>query len=194
MIKPRFSQHYEAIRSRIKRLPRLLPAEVENLSYSDAVRLVKLFKDGIRNDKFHLKELKPATVKAKIRMDYAAPTHPLFGESYKRERFNNMMEIIRSETRWIVRPKKKDHFKANIPLEVLFDVHEYGATIQGNAFGHPTVIRIPPRPAFRLAYEKLLAEKQKGDDAAKLQERIARYIMTGQWEASKRVQFKDTGT
>jgi hypothetical protein len=173
----------------MKRLPRLLTAEVENLSYADAVRLIYLFKNGIRNRKFfQLDNLKPATIRGKQRADYVAPTHPLFGDSYKKERFNNMMEITKENTRWIVRPKNKDHFKAKIPLSVLFDVHEYGATIQRGAI----TIRIPPRPAFRYAYNVLVREKEKNDPAEKLRERIAKYINTGEWTATKRIVLKDT--
>ena len=192
MIKPVFSSHFEAVKSRLKRLPKLLTSEVENLSYADAVRLIYLFKDGIRNERFSLKALKPNTVKSKISAGYAEPTHPLFGESYKKELFNNMMEVVREKTRWVVRPKNKDHFKAKIKLDILFDVHEYGATIQGNTFGHPSVIRIPPRPAFRYAYDKLLLEKLKSDDALKLRDRIVRYIVDGTWNATSRQKLKET--
>jgi len=205
MVKPVYSQHFEAVRSRIKRLPQLLQAEVENLSYNDAVRLVELFKDGIKKRNFHtpLKQLKPDTIKSKERRNYVSPENPLYGTFRYKNRFNNMMGIFRDGQRWIVKPrdgkyhprKNKDGeaVESTLTLAQMFDVHEYGATIAGKTrSGTAMRIRIPPRPAFRYAYNILMREKARNDDAEKLREKIRVYIDTGRWKSAARRNLKDT--
>jgi hypothetical protein len=193
MVKAKFSDHYEAVRSRIRRLPVLLQSEVENLSYNDAVHLIELFKEGIKAREFKLKPLRPATINSKRRRGYTKPDTPLYGTNRRKNRYNNMMEIIKDGNRWIVRPRKQKHWHASIGLDVMFDVHEYGATIMGKSrSGTPVRIRIPPRPAFRYAYNKMLREKALQEQAGKLQEKIVQYIKTGSWKAQKRRNLKDT--
>lgn len=188
----KFSNHYEAVRSRIKRLPVLLQAEVENLGYNDAVHLVELFKTGIKRSEFNLKPLKPATIARKERANYTSPETPLYGTNRRKNRYNNMLEIVRTGQRWIVRPRKEKHWHASIGLDVMFDVHEYGATIMGKTRdGKPVRIRIPPRPAFRYAYNRMMREKAAQDQAEKLREKIVHYIKTGNWKAQRRMNAKD---
>lgn len=188
----KFSDSYEAKRSRVRRLPQLLMHELEAQALKDAEELVSLFKQGIRRHEYPLKALKPETIERKTRAGYASPSTPLFGTSRRKNRYNNMLEIVKIGRRWIVRPRKEKHWHASIGLDVMFDVHEYGATINGKARDGSTVrIRIPPRPAFRLAYNRFLRERLQKDPSAQMQKKVIEYINRGNWRAQKRQQRKN---
>lgn len=192
MITVQFSSHFEAMRSRMRRLPKLMDAELEASALRDAEELIRLFKDGIKKSEYQIKALKPATIEAKTRKNYPSPETPLYGTARRKNRYNNMLEIIKRERRYIVRPRKEKHWHASIGLDVMFDVHEYGATINGKApDGSSVRIRIPPRPVFRLAYNRFLREKLKHDDSAMLREKIVQYIKRGNWRAQKKQQRKN---
>ena len=187
MVRAQFSQSYEAVRSRIRRLPELYQESLEALQKRDADRLVELFRDGILQGQLRLTPLSPVTVTEKTRKGYSYPTRPLVGKGASDlNSYANMMVVTEERRgrgkRWIVTPKDEDHHEADLSLEALFRIHEFGATIH-SASGPP--IRIPPRPAFRYAFRRLMRERARRDDSQAVQEAIARYVRRGDRRALK---------
>jgi hypothetical protein len=187
-----YSQNYEAVRSRVRRLPQMYEDMVVAIQKSDANRLVSLFHLGIIDRKLRLEKLKPRTIAVKSRRGFPEPTHPLYAAGdLMDDSYANMMEVSeekvgQSGKRWTVRPRDAKHHEADLPLRALFIVHEYGTTIT-NGFGRGIFIRIPPRPAFRYAFRRLMNERKARDDSSLVRAAIARFIRRGDRAAYKKI-------
>jgi hypothetical protein len=198
MVKPKFSPNYWAVRKRIQRLPRLVIGQMKAKAKHDAQRVIEVFQDGISQQNLRLQRLKPATIKKKAERGWMQPTTPLYGIGFDDSNtYVNMLEVVNvGDRKWAVRPKKGLHRidpdepqKKRIPLKVLFDVHEYGATIT-NGFGRGIFIRIPPRPALRYSYRRYMAMRMKEDPSVKVRVAIAKYVQEGDASALARIEKK----
>jgi hypothetical protein len=139
----------EAIKKRIQRLPKKIGDTLETSSKKDALRFIKNYRDGIRNNTFGLEALKPETITRKRKRHYSRPESPLYGLGMDGTRtYTSGIRPYKTKKGWRVRVINIKHHSADVSVETLFHVHEYGA-----------VIRIPARPAFKRAYEKTLNEK-----------------------------------
>ena len=186
-----WSTSNSAIASRIRRLPKMATDLIEASAKHDAEALVKTFHDGIKGRKLGLLPLKDATISRKEAMGLDRPESPLYGlgDDFIEGTYSNMMEVTRDQSarRFVVRPKDGYHYRLvakkdgqgvvrdKIKLRDLFIVHEYGTTIS-NGFGRGILIRIPPRPAFRYAYDKLMDQKRRRDPAKEVRKAIASYV------------------
>lgn len=200
MVKAKFSKHYEAVRSRVRRLPKLMIKQMEAHARKDANAVIKEFRDGISNDGLMLRRLRPLTIESKTRRGLGEPTFPLYALGLGNSRsYVNMLHVKKVGDRmYVVRPRPGYHHgkrwpgdqaKKQIKLKDLFDVHEYGAVIN-NAFGRGIVVRIPPRPALRFAYKKYIRRRAREDPAVAVRVAIAKYIRAGDTVALKRIEAK----
>jgi hypothetical protein len=114
------------------------------------------------------------------------PESPLYGagDSKKKNSYSGMMRIFEKGNRFTVSPSKRAyHWKRGpngekIKLSFLFTIHEYGCLIE-NGFGKGILIRIPARPALRLSYEALVAEKIGRMRPKEIRSAIYAYVVGG---------------
>jgi hypothetical protein len=203
------SPEYWAIRKRIQRLPKMATDLIKTSAKRDAELLVKEFHDGIKKDKFGLLPLKDRTISRKEALGLSQPETPLYGlgDDFVQGTYCNMMEVIEEPAKrmYLVKPrdgyhyslkKDKDGFvigKDKIKLADLFIVHEYGCTIN-NGFGRGIFIRIPPRPALRLAFDSVLKSKARKEPADEVRKAIREYIKTGNESAMRKIAEREKGS
>jgi hypothetical protein len=194
MIRAEFSQSYSAKRARIARLPKLYAKAAEAGARYMAEELVRNFHDGIVDDTLGLEPLRPRTVSRKGALGYDEPGTPLYGmgDAESERSYANMMRISRKGTKFVVRPSRALHWSKKVPLSTMFRVHEYGATIT-DGFGKGIFIRIPPRPAFRYAYDKLMRRLERRDPAAEVRAAARRFVADGDAAAFREIERRSTG-
>ncbi len=185
MVKVRFSQNYWAKRKRIQRLPKLLAGIADTTTKKDAIGLIRVFREGIKNNSFRLKSLQPATVARKRSRGLPKPKTPLyaFGELEDKS-YINMMRIRRLKKGYRVAQSWAKHHESELKLKDLFIVHEYGTVIIKK---DGTVIRIPPRPAFSYAFRRYMAQRKKADETMEVRRAITRFVQTGKQDLMRKI-------
>jgi hypothetical protein len=190
MIDVRYSITFEAKRSRIRRLPRLVPPVLDSSLKRDAQGVIKEFQQGIIKNDLRLEPLKLSTIKRKRSHGAKKPENPLYDLGIDDPRsYVEMMKIVKLKNGYRVRPSSKKHHTSDLKLKDLFDVHEFGATIN-----HPNgVIRIPPRSAFFLAYRRYMNKRRKMEPkpAVEVKRAITRFINEGKEATFKRIREKE---
>jgi len=182
-----FSQKYKAVQARIRKVPRLAEDVASLMRKGDAYDLVMYWRNGIKNKGLRLATLKPATVARKRKLGYPNPTAPLYGlgESAP-DTYVKGMRVWRKKNGWTVHMMRRRHVKADVTLDVLFQVHEHGAVIDtGKA-----VVRIPARPAMRRAYEKVIRDVQARDPNALMQKACGEFLRGARQEAYAKVRAR----
>ena len=176
MVELRFSDNYEAVKSRIRRLPKFVEDSVDTFTKKDAAGVIEAFQDGIREDSFGFERLKPETIEAKRRKGFTQPATPLYGEGDTNPKsYINMFRIRRLRNGYRVYARWAKH-RSGLPLRDLFIVHERGMLISGKG---GAVIRIPPRPAFNRAFARYLERRMAAENVEKVQQAMIRYVETG---------------
>jgi len=193
----RFNNSYRAKKRRIQELPTMMNNIMYGLRKKDAALLISYFHSGIKNEKFSLLRLHPFTVERKEGFGYKLPETPLYGkgDDAKLKAYVNMLRMRKIHNGWKVFGSLGRHHKSNLTLRHLLNIHEAGITIKVTAkmrkFLHraglhlkadTTVIRIPPRPAFKMACDKIERTIKNRNDAAKIKKEIATYIKYGRSE------------
>jgi hypothetical protein len=180
----KYSTTYAAQMARIRRLPQKYDEVIRGALLRDARGIVQEFRDGILHKTFRLTPLKPATIDRKASKGAEHPTFPLYDVGPGDERsYVNMMVVSKVKNGYVVRPNPRAlHHSRKIKLKDLFVVHEYGATIKQWRGGKLILIRIPPRPAFELAYARYMRKRSKMEPAPakEVKRAITEYITTGQ--------------
>lgn len=185
-----FSKTYDAKRKRIDRLPRLVRDTVETLALKDALAVVIAYQDGIKRNNFRLDKLHPFSESRKIEAGYDRPKAPLYGAGDSLERtLYNSLEIKKDGDRYRLRFSRKKHHSSKLTLFQLHRIHEEGALIRVTekmrAFLHfiglhlspnTRIIRIPPRPAFRKAVNRMLRKKKKRENTKQVKKAIQAVI------------------
>lgn len=202
MVKQKLAVTKSAIYKRIQRLPKFALDAIENCAKGKAESLTTLFHDGIKENTLGLLPLKDTTIDTKEAMGFEQPDTPLYGLGDDADNsYANMMDVVKDEAgkRWTVKPRDAKHqiqlpdgsvVDSNFMLKDLFKVHEYGCTIT-NGFGKGIFIRIPPRPAFRYAYEKLMLLISKKDPAKKVRDAVTRFVRSGDEKALELIRERD---
>lgn len=176
MARVQYSQTYEAKRSRIRRLPRLAEQSMFAYSKRDAHGVVETFRDGIARDSFRLARLADSTIRAKRRRGYRRPATPLFGLGTGGSKtYLNMMQVTPERNGYRVRPRRARHHESGLTLRELFNVHEFGAVVQARG----RTIRIPPRPAFEMAYRRYLRRRRAEEPAEEVRRAMIEYVNAG---------------
>jgi hypothetical protein len=178
----KLSDKAKNIKRRLKNLPKIVGDKLKSTAKTWAYMVVKEFKDGINKGSFKLEPLKDGTIVRKKAMGYPKPSRPLYGLGEGDRSYQNCLIVVQRGKAFSVEPSKKYHHSAKnkgkkVKLDLLFKVHEYGARIK-NAFGKGIVVTIPPRPARRLAYEKVLLKLAKREVPAARKE-ILNYVKKG---------------
>lgn len=191
MVGFRFSDNYEAVKSRIRRLPKLIEDSADTFTKKDAVGVIEAFQDGIREDGLNLEQLQPQTVIAKQREGFTQPETPLYGEGdANRNSYINMFGIRKIKKGYRVYARWARH-RSGLPLRDLFLIHERGALIGGPG---GAVIRIPPRPAFNRAFARYLEKRLEAENVEAVQEAIRQYLETGVDAQFREIIAKDRET
>jgi hypothetical protein len=182
MAKDGFSMNTEVVRSRLRRLPKLIDDHMDAFSKRDAEDFIKNFRAGLRNNAFRLEPLRPETMRCKKRQGYSRPASPLYGLGLEGTRtYTSSVHIYKIKQGWRVNVLDVKHHEADVSVKTLFHIHEHGVVINtGKA-----VIRIPARPAFRRAYEQTLAQHRDKEASAAVLEAITA-AMNGRGTDSKR--------
>lgn len=176
-VKMKLSSNMQAVEQRIKKLPEYGTASVKTHVKGQALELIKEFKKGISEESFGLAPLKPATVSAKSRRGYSQPSTPLLGKGLK-DKYKSYVSSLRLrelKKGYKVAPSVGRHWSGKISLKQLFMIHEHGCTIKRGE----TLIRIPARPAFLLAYQKVMANRRKIDFSKKVRRAMTEYVNRG---------------
>ena len=168
-----FSTSYAAKKARIRRLPRFLGNYVRTQAKRDAVGVVKEFQEGIGKNTFNLVRLKSNTIRQKKKKGYRRPATPLYGFGEGKRAYRNMLVIRTRGKSYTVRPSTRRHHEAGISLRTLFEVHEFGAVIEGRG---GALIRIPARPAFAKAFARHLRKRAKLEPATEVRTAMNTYI------------------
>ena len=195
MIKFRFNEGYEQKLSMIKRLPKLVAKATFDDGRKAAAQVIANFQDGIKMNNFHLRPLKPGTVKGKRRMQMTRPKVPLYGlgEENKDSYVNALFVAVhqgKTRTTYVIGASSRKHHppvriarsgkrklarsKASkqLPLSKLIRIHEHGAFIRHGK----GVIIIPPRPAVRMAWERMLKQRRGKTKAVDMRKALAEAI------------------
>ena len=186
MVTSNLSMKAAAVRSRIQRLPHIVEGIPEYRAKRLAKKTIQVFHDGIKRNRFALEPLKEATVSAKEAAGYDKPGTPLYALGDRgTDTYANMLEVVKLEARrWVVQPREGYHEKrlkdgsivhSNLTLKKLYEVHEFGASIDNGK----TIIVIPPRPALHIAYRRVLKITGKADPAVAVRTAIARFVKIG---------------
>jgi len=172
-------------KKRLAQLPRLADGLIDAKLKRDAVSLVKIFHDGIKNNSLGLQTLSRLTIDSKRRLNLPAPETPLYGKGDKEpdKSYMNMLRIRKVKGGYTVQPSIARHHKSKLRLRDLFEVHEYGAIITVGEGENAKSIRIPPRPAFLKAFTIFGKKKIKEETSKTVKKAIERYIAEGK-EAS----------
>lgn len=181
--------------NRYKKAKEFVQGMVLGYAHIDAFSTIKEYQKNLRTNSYKLKELHPFTIQRKKEMGYKYARIPLMGKGKddKRTLYNSLrLEKLSNGTRVFVSQAK--HHKAKMSMEDLFYIHEHGADIpvtdKMRGFLHwiglhlkatTTIIRIPPRPAFKKAIEKGRKEARKlhGARVKEMRRAIKIYAETG---------------
>lgn len=183
-------QFHEKV-SRIKKLPVFVSDIAVMVTKVQAVRLVRAFHRGIKDNDLSLQPLKPETIIRKMRQKMKRPEIPLYGRGDQegKRAYSNMLNIRKRKKGYSVIPSVRMHHTANLKLKQLFYIHEFGATFKG-ATGK--LIRIPPRPALRISYEQTMATSWQKEMNATIREAIRWFLQNGDDAVLKRAIAKYT--
>ena len=191
-----------AVARRIHELPKMAITIIEMYAQGQARALRSTFHDGIKSRSFGLYPLKDATIAHKDAVGMEKPDTPLYGLGDETEdSYANMMEVVKDESKRVfyVRPRDEYHevlapdgsiVKSRFKLKDLFMVHEYGCTI-ANGFGKGILIRIPPRPAMRQAYKKIMNIIKARDPAKEVRDAVRAFVKDNDTRAMALITKRD---
>jgi hypothetical protein len=171
---------FDIKKERIRKLDGIGILVMFGLRKKDAMKFITTFHNGIKRDTFALARLKEASIQSKARQGMSQPERPLYGKGdrEKKKSYMNMLRIRKTKNGWQVFPSWGKHHKANLQLRQLLKIHEIGVTIKRG----DTMIRIPARPAWRLAKEKFIQELKRESEFRNIKKAIIEYINTGKSE------------
>jgi hypothetical protein len=186
MVTSKLSMKAAAISSRIQRLPRMIGDYPEYRAKGLAEKTIKAFHDGIKSKSFGLAPLKESTISHKEAAGYERPDSPLYALGDEADdTYANMLEVVKVENRkWVVRPRRGYHqvlrpdgsvVHSRLTLKKLFQVHEYGCTINTGR----SIVKLEPRPALHLAYRRIMNSAARKEPSAVVRKAIVKYVKMG---------------
>lgn len=196
MMSVKLSDKIKNIKRRVAKLPKVLEMKMDAMRKRDAYGFVRIFQEGIRDDSFGLNPLSEPTIQQKADKGYERPSTPLYGAGdSEANSLINVFQVRKIKNGWRVSPRKAKHHESDLPLDALLSIHENGCIIlvtdKMRAFLHyigihlradTYAIRIPPRPAKRMAYERLLQEIAKRDPVKEIKRAVRDLINEGREE------------
>lgn len=183
-----FSTNWNAVRQRIKRIPKIANGVADMQRSRDADDLISTWRNGLANNSFNLAPLKPATRARKARLGYRYPASPLYGLGLEGAKtYIKGMRKFKTRRGYTVHMIKGKHHKSDLPLSALFVVHEYGATIKTKG---GKIIKIPARPAMQKAYTRVLNRLKAKDPAKEFKLAINQFIKQGRQDLIKKIESR----
>lgn len=187
------SKNFEAIRSRLRRLPKLVNEAMDTSAKKDVINVIKEYQEGLYRNSFGLHRLNDQTIRIKSEEGLSKPRTPLYGEGYaKKNSLINALAYRKIKNGYRLYRRQAKHYKADLPLNVLLSIHEHGVIIKVTEkmrnFLHflgihlkknTKAIRIPPRPIVDKAINRALRKKKKGEPAASIRRAINELINKG---------------
>jgi len=195
------SKNLKAIQSRIRRLPELVNDAMDAQVKKDVISVIEEFQKGIAGNGFDLEPLNEQTVRIKQEAGQPKPSTPLYGEGESQKNsLINALAIRKIKNGYRLYRRRAKHYKADLPLNVLLAIHEYGALIpvteKMRSFLHyigihlspnTKIVRIPPRPVVDKAIIKALKKKRRNENVKKVKQAINKLIKTGDDSLFKKI-------
>jgi len=179
-----FSTNWNATRQRIRKIPKIAEGVADMQRSRDADDLIAIWRNGLINNTFSLIPLKPDTRAKKARLGYRYPDSPLYGLGLEGSKtYIKGMRKFKTKRGYTVHMIKGKHHESKLPLNALFIVHEYGATITRNG----KTFRIPARPAMQKSYDVLLRRLKANDPTIEFKQAVSQYMTTGRQELIKKI-------
>lgn len=190
MIKVKYSTTMNAMTKRIKSLPKFALEAVDTVLKRDAQGIVKSFREGISQNRLGLMPLADSTIKSKQRKGYTKPKTPLYGKGDRdKKSYINMLIIRKLKSGYRIGIRAAAHY-TGLPFKVLFNIHEYGATIKTKK----ALIVIPPRPALSRSYQQWLRKRKKIDNGKLVQNAMQEWIRTSKSITLDKIKQKQLAT
>lgn len=182
-----FSQKWDAVRKRIKKIPRFAHGVADTIRKGDANKLVAYWRAGIMGNTLGLFALKPETVARKMAKGYTNPYSPLYGLGFEGAKtYIKGMRVFKTSTGYRVQMINGKHHESELSLRSLFIVHEYGTTIRRG----DRIIRIPARPAMTKSYEKLMLELRRKDPSKEFKKACNEFLNTGRSSTAQAIESR----
>lgn len=192
-VKVKYSTNFEAVRSRLRRMPKLTQDAAEASIKRDLQNVIKEYQKGLEANNFRLTPLSSFTVQRKRDQGMQKPKAPLYGSGASdKNSLYNALAIRKIKGGWRLYRRKAKHHESGLPLNILLSIHENGAiikvTAKMRAFLHyiglhlkkqTTMIRIPPRPIVDKAIQRMLRKKKKHEVAKNIKKAMVKMIKTG---------------
>jgi hypothetical protein len=184
MFQIKLTQKYKEMGKRFSSAPKLLEIYIDAMLKSTAEAYIKIFQEGLKKNRFQLDPLKFTTIAVKKAKGYKRPRSPLYGkgEDDNKTLFNALL-IKKIKSGWRVYPRWAKHHEANMQIRQLLYIHENGCLIKRGT----SIIRIPPRPVLKKAYNKLMTLFVKSGEAKKISEILSSFIKNGEKSGFKKV-------
>lgn len=193
MAKLVLSTNQDAIRSRLRRLPKLVNDAMDAQTRKDIDAVIREYKNGIRRNNFGLAPLNPVTVQRKTDQGYPRPRTPLYGQGeQKKNSLMNALGVRKIKNGYRLYFRRAKHHASNLSLSDLLTIMTNGALIRVTprmrAFLHfigihlkktTTIIRIPPRPVVDRAIKRALKKKKAGEPTATVRRAVNVLLKTG---------------
>jgi len=192
-MKPKYSKNFQAIQSRLRRLPKLVDETLDTFAKRDATRVIKIYKEKLKRDKFPVDRLSNATVRIKSEQGLPQPRTPLYGSGEDEPNsLYNALAIRKIKGGWRIYVRWAKHHASDLKLRDLLNIHQRGALImvtdKMRGFLHyigihlradTVIIRIPPRPVLDMAIVAALEMRRKEDPTKIIRKAMAETIKTG---------------
>jgi len=173
MPKRSLSTNPEAVRSRIRRLPKKVEGIINTFSQKEADEFIRIFQEGLSKNNFRLQALQPETIRRKRRRGFSKPkTRLVAAGTNEKNSLTNALRITRTKAGRNVIMRSAKHWDSKLTLKRLLLVHEFGAVIRKGGRN----IRIPPRPAFLKAFKRFAIRKQRDEPVFKVKREIQEAI------------------
>lgn len=187
------SKNFEAIRSRMRRLPKLINGAMDASAKKDIISVIEEYQKGIYRNNFGLQGLNDQTIRIKSEEGLSKPKTPFYGKGYsEKNSLINALFYRKIKNGYRLYRRRAKHHKADLPLNVLLSIHEHGAVIKVTKkmrnFLHylgihlkkeTNVIRIPPRLIVNKAINRALRKKKKGEPSISIRAAINELIKKG---------------
>ncbi len=173
---------HAAMMRQIKKLPQYSLEVIKTATKKAAVAVVKEWQDGLKKNALRLDKLQPETIKRKRSLGLPFPSYPLYGAGDTKENsLYNALRITDKNKKGVIQVvgRKAKHWKAKkLTLAHLLAIHEFGVTIIPKG-ENPVPIILPPRPALKNSWEKVLRRISKETDIKQVKKAITDMIKTG---------------
>jgi len=173
---------HTAMMRQIRNLPNYVLDAVTAGTKKAATAVVKEWQTGLKKNALRLDKLQPETIARKRGQDLPFPSYPLYGAGdTENNSLYNALRITAKSKRGVVKVvgRRAKHWKAKkLTLAHLLAIHEFGVTIIPKG-GDPVPIILPPRPALKNSWEKVLRRISKETDRKQVKKAITDLIKTG---------------